>query len=671
MKKIFNAFLALAMVITAGMTLTSCSVEDNSLPDNPITDETTQRVNTIKGKLQDSYLYYPIIVQDVMCGAFSFNLAPDGKASKMGLFTTPDWDKIEEDSELELDSCNITWDIVPNYEGFKDDELVGDALHITMKGDQNETRDIYYIIGALDNDSVKLLVPSQYGPQDFAMWRFDNKDGHTVTEMTGAISIFTSVFFNSLIEFVTENMQELSTMTDEKRMDFLEENGLKDLTDWIYDFDSEEASVRRATRAATRADEQYTTDFRNWMSHIRDDVKIRDMVIPGSHDAATFGISSLMKPFGLTQPNNLTQQWNDGARVFDLRPRAEMGTVKLFHNFIPCHMKFIEAVQEIAQCVKDHPTDGAILIVKPEDNDAGGTAAEVIKRIVQSSMTWLYSMDLFFSAYPFNEKSTMEKTNRILLNDFPLVDYRADMTMGELRGKILVIERSDADKSVTAGAYASGWGDNQTLTRSDGTESAVLRVQDHYGPEDDDTPIIYTDSKLRRFTWLWDDSEIATDKPTWYVNSASGYVWDTKPIPNYYRVAAELYPKYVEKITSHLGRGIILQDFTGVDRSKREYEGMVQTLAVIKHTVGQVIEVAGQVWDKTKKFATNVVNKVTDVASSVWNTISGWFSARSYEPSMLRAAPTRADDDHVYNVYGRELTKQSIYNNFRYGDRTK
>ena len=42
MKKIFNAFLMLAMVITAGMSLTSCSVEDNpAVPSNP-TKEVTE-----------------------------------------------------------------------------------------------------------------------------------------------------------------------------------------------------------------------------------------------------------------------------------------------------------------------------------------------------------------------------------------------------------------------------------------------------------------------------------------------------------------------------------------------------------------------------------------------------------------------------------------------------
>ncbi len=48
MKKIFNAFLALAMVITAGMTLTSCSKEDNSLPDNTTSDIERQRLEEWK-----------------------------------------------------------------------------------------------------------------------------------------------------------------------------------------------------------------------------------------------------------------------------------------------------------------------------------------------------------------------------------------------------------------------------------------------------------------------------------------------------------------------------------------------------------------------------------------------------------------------------------------------
>ena len=48
MKRISYLFLTLAMVITADMSLTSCSVEDNSLPDNPISDIERQRLEEWK-----------------------------------------------------------------------------------------------------------------------------------------------------------------------------------------------------------------------------------------------------------------------------------------------------------------------------------------------------------------------------------------------------------------------------------------------------------------------------------------------------------------------------------------------------------------------------------------------------------------------------------------------
>lgn len=679
MKRIFYFFLSLAMAVTSGVVSSSCTKLDNPVdPGNPADPgNTPTQVSELKAQLQGSYLYYPIIVNDVMCGAMSFNLAPAGKPSRMGLFSTPDWEKIDMDLKLHVDSIDIDWDVVPKYEGFKDQGIVSDALRITMKLGDNQSNDIYYPIGSMNNDSVVFLLPSEMGPQDIMMTRFDNKENISVTDLTSSIGLLTGAVLNSMVKFVSENKDELTSMTDEMRMEFLAENGYDDLTDWVYDFDSYNASARtrQVSGAAALAADSKGIDYANWMKSIRDDVKVRDMVIPGSHDAGTYGIIGVLRAFGQTQMLNIDQQWNAGVRVFDLRVRDELSSIRLFHNFIPCN-KFLSTVaKDIADLLRRHPSEGAIIILKGEDNDTGNEYAEMIRRVLQAGMLGLASVDLIFSTSPLHEEYAITQSHSILDSNCPLATYSPDMTMGDLRGKVLVINRSDADKKPTNGAYASKWEDNQKLSSYDGRLSASLRVQDHYG-EGSEGPENYQADKEKQFVELWDASEKTADNATWYVHGASGYVWDhgLQPLPNYYLIAQNLYPKFITKVSAHLGRGIVLQDFSGIDKGTRDYEQAVKAYVAVKHTFKTAVKVVDNAMTETRKvvkeYATKVVDKVSDITRSFWKRIRGWFGARSYAPNGVQAAPKRILGVD-YEMHGDELLKQCIDNNFRYGDRTK
>jgi hypothetical protein len=679
MKRISYFFLSLAMAVTAGVVSSSCTKLDNPVdPGNPADPgNTPTQVSELKAQLQGSYLYYPIIVNDVMCGAMSFNLAPAGKPSRMGLFSTPDWEKIDMDLKLHVDSIDIDWDVVPKYEGFKDQGIVSDALRITMKLGDNQSNDIYYPIGSMNNDSVVFLLPSEMGPQDIMMTRFDNKENISVTDLTSSIGLLTGAVLNSMVKFVSENKDELTSMTDEMRMEFLAENGYDDLTDWVYDFDSYNASARtrQVSGAAALAADSKGIDYANWMKSIRDDVKVRDMVIPGSHDAGTYGIIGVLRAFGQTQMLNIDQQWNAGVRVFDLRVRDELSSIRLFHNFIPCN-KFLSTVaKDLADLLRRHPSEGAIIILKGEDNDTGNEYAEMIRRVLQAGMLGLASVDLIFSTSPLHEEYAITQSHSILDSNCPLATYSPDMTMGDLRGKVLVINRSYADKKPTNGAYASKWEDNQKLSSYDGRLSASLRVQDHYG-EGSEGPENYQADKEKQFVELWDASEKTADNATWYVHGASGYVWDhgLQPLPNYYLIAQNLYPKFITKVSAHLGRGIVLQDFSGIDKGTRDYEQAVKAYVAVKHTFKTAVKVVDNAMTETRKvvkeYATKVVDKVSDITRSFWKRIRGWFGARSYAPNGVQAAPKRILGVD-YEMHGDELLKQCIDNNFRYGDRTK
>lgn len=59
--------------------------------------------------------------------------------------------------------------------------------------------------------------------------------------------------------------------------------------------------------------------YKNWMSYIKDDAKITKIVMPGSHNSATMGMSKL----GRCQGGSLYEQYLCGVRFFDIRIKAK------------------------------------------------------------------------------------------------------------------------------------------------------------------------------------------------------------------------------------------------------------------------------------------------------------------------------------------------------------
>lgn len=84
-----------------------------------------------------------------------------------------------------------------------------------------------------------------------------------------------------------------------------------------------------------------TGKYSDWMSQLYQsnaDVRLRDIAIPGTHDAGTFSIDSigLIKDVAMTQSRDLCQQAQDGIRYFDLRVRNMDDDNKfiIVHSFV-------------------------------------------------------------------------------------------------------------------------------------------------------------------------------------------------------------------------------------------------------------------------------------------------------------------------------------------------
>lgn len=324
--------------------------------------------------------------------------------------------------------------------------------------------------------------------------------------------------------------------------------------------------VEEKTYAPSRASSR---NLKKWMAGIPDERKVKDLSIPGAHDAATYKMNELLTFAGQTQSLTIEQQWDKGCRVFDLRPRYESGKVKLFHEFLDCGVTADDALKMIVKKIKENETEGAIIIVRPESNQIGDL--NLFKRSIVAILD-AYA-DCGISITPLDAKTTMNKFNeslkKIVDKEGMLAKYDPNMTMKDLRGKILVIQRdSSSDVYNNNIAIASSWSSYSNLHNENKDQSCSLFVQDNWGSDDSDKNDDWINEKKYEFSRNLTRAKESSYTNAWFVNCASGYTLD-KAIPDYATAANQLYPQFIESIDNSDSRGIIMQDFIGLNSYKR------------------------------------------------------------------------------------------------------
>ena len=96
----------------------------------------------------------------------------------------------------------------------------------------------------------------------------------------------------------------------------------------------------------------------NWMQYLSDDVKIIDVVIPGSHDAGTKGLLMDMA----TQNSTIGEQLAKGVRYFDLRVKYNLdGKLAIYHGSLQTGVLFESVLNDIKSFIEAYPTEFLIL----------------------------------------------------------------------------------------------------------------------------------------------------------------------------------------------------------------------------------------------------------------------------------------------------------------------
>ena len=277
----------------------------------------------------------------------------------------------------------------------------------------------------------------------------------------------------------------------------------------------------------------------NWISELPDSIPVCELSLPGAHDACT-GEGTKFN-LARTQELSLQQLWDIGVRVFDFRPRVYKGELHIFHGPLPTKISWEEAVDVLFANLKMSPGEFAIVIFQ----DEGGHKHENREK-------WDKLMKDYF-------------LDSLKLPENILADFRPDLTVGDLRGKILFLSRTPYAKEPPTGGFISGWNfspDGTTEACISGKEEAAcLAVQDYFSPRD-------MSSKVQSVLTMADYA-VGAERNVWVINHASAYVGSSVWSKSYARSAASVHAALLNQLHTYensRGLGIVMMDFAGVDK---------------------------------------------------------------------------------------------------------
>ena len=235
------------------------------------------------------------------------------------------------------------------------------------------------------------------------------------------------------------------------------------------------------------------SDYQNWMAQLDDNAFICQLSIPGAHDACSSSFSGWSAigaaVAGKVQTLSLANMLPKGARAFDLRPNNKMD---IYHGSLQTSYAFSSAMSEIYTYLGNHPTEFCVVVLRHEnDGDSGN---DNFANTLQSSLSSMSSH---------------------------LIDFRPNLTVGEARGKIVVMSRDDYNAPIRGGRLA-GWPGNTSSNSGQGfgpeSWKCPFWVQDYYEYSD------VNDKKNAIQAMLNQSYQLAGKyNYTWVINETSGY----------------------------------------------------------------------------------------------------------------------------------------------------
>lgn len=291
-------------------------------------------------------------------------------------------------------------------------------------------------------------------------------------------------------------------------------------------------------------------DNSQWMKQLKDSRLVADLSLPGSHDACTAEgwnnpyIDFIHEMIAKCQDLTIQEQLKVGVRVFDLRPEHDLDgskyVLRCSHGPAGTKMYVSDFFKTLKEWLAVNPTEFCIVTVEltaTKDKTAWGKAySELVNSAEFKSM---------------------------------FADFKARLTVGELRGKVLMLSKWEYGAK-PLGGYCYGWSEDMELekqqqghiTAADGSETP-LWVQDYWK----DITRANKDLALLRMLEAAVTRDMTAAAPAWVINYPSAYI--SGAFSDNYRLNAVSANKLaIDWLDSHKGSvGIIYMDFAGMDKS--------------------------------------------------------------------------------------------------------
>lgn len=155
--------------------------------------------------------------------------------------------------------------------------------------------------------------------------------------------------------------------------------------------------------------------FSQWMSFLSDETAIRNIVIPGSHDAGSVTMPSAAE----TQNSYIRTQLLYGVRYFDIRVQKKARGLVIFHGPVS-GQPFADVLESVKTFLEAHPSETVILDFQ---HFKGGSEADTFAAVSQT-----LGPDRFIVTIP---------------DDMTPLEAADTLTLGECRGKALIFWGKD------------------------------------------------------------------------------------------------------------------------------------------------------------------------------------------------------------------------------------
>ena len=290
----------------------------------------------------------------------------------------------------------------------------------------------------------------------------------------------------------------------------------------------------------------------DWMDMLKDGTKVCKLSIPGTHDTMTGmgfyqpGLKYVFDMTAISHVSTLEEQLNCGIRFFDIRPVVSTDTIakkkilRLTHGISELNVTLEQTIDWLQAYLKAHPSE--FFIAK-----------------LQFDNGFEDQKDLF---YLLDQVLDLPKYKGLFFEN-----WRPDITVGEMRGKILWLSRydlrplhviydfpivycdwPDEDPDVKEDLDPEAQRNCRMINMDDESINAKLYKQDYYKT----TNAKRMQNKIKTVIDMMHSArEIKEDENIWVVNHCSAY---TEVSPRGYLTnASNLHPNVIEDLQKYEG----------------------------------------------------------------------------------------------------------------------